>query len=57
MTQFAGPSKTSGFEACELRAETAISRHFALGNITLRVSLSNNTQNNQTHYLKLIFSN
>jgi len=28
-----------------------------LGNITLRVGLSNNPQNNQTHYIKLILSN
>jgi len=57
MTQFAGSTKTSGLEACELKAETVTSRHFVLWNITLRVGFSSNPQNNQTHYIKLILSN
>jgi len=35
-------------------AEPATSRHFILGSITLRVGLSNNPQNNQTYYIKVI---
>jgi len=57
MTQFAGLTKTSGLKACELKAETVTSRHFVLGNITLRAGLNNKPPKKQTHHIQLIFSN
>jgi len=45
MTKLAGPTKTSELEAYELKAETATSRDFVLGNIMLPVGLNHNPLN------------
>jgi len=54
MTKLAGPTKTSELEAYELKAETATSRDFVLGNITLPVGLNHT---NRKHCIKLTLSN